>query len=91
MLVELRALYDGRTNRIYMSVREAMRRLCVGRKLAEKALAELLDRGFIRVIEKGTFDRKIKHATIYALTNEPIEDSDGATAPKDYMRWRGTR
>lgn len=87
LLVELRALYDGGANRIYMSIREAMHRLGVGRKRAELALAELLDRGFIRIIEKGGFNRKARHATVYVLTNEPLEDRDGATAPKDFMRW----
>lgn len=87
LLVEFRALYDGRENRIYMSVREAMRRLDVGQRRAQRAISELLDRGFVRIIEPGGFNRKVRHATVYALTSEPLEDRDGATAPKDYMRW----
>ncbi|UEX78621.1 hypothetical protein [Sediminicurvatus halobius] len=87
LLVEFRALYDGRENRVHMSIREAMRRLGVGRWRAEKALYELSDRGFIRLMEPGGFSRKVRHATVYALTNEPLEDRDGATAPKDFMRW----
>ncbi|WP_254276862.1 hypothetical protein [Halomonas sp. 3H] len=88
LLVEFRALFDGGSNRIHMSIREAMSRLGVGRKLAEQALAELLDRGFICIIEKGGFNRKTRHATVYALTNEPLDNRDGATATKDFMRWR---
>ncbi|PAU74362.1 helix-turn-helix domain-containing protein [Halomonas salipaludis] len=87
LLVEFRALYN-RDNRIYMSVREVMRRLDVGQKLAERALAELLDRGFIVVLEKGTFNRKTKHATVYALTNEVVESIDKSIAPKCYMSWK---
>lgn len=88
LLIEFRALYDGRENRVHLSVREAMRRLGVGRWRAEKALHELSDRGFIRLMEPGGFSRKVRHATVYALTNEPLEDRDGAVAPKDFMRWR---
>ncbi len=88
LLVELRALYTGQENRVFMSVREAMRRLNIGQRRAQKALDALLHRGWIRVIEKGSFTRKIKHATVYALESEPLEDRDGATPPKAYMRWR---
>ena len=87
LLVEVRSLYDGRNNRIHMSVREAMRRLGIGQGRAQKALATLLERGWIRVIEKGTFNRKTRHASVYALENEPIEERDGAVAPKSFMRW----
>lgn len=90
LLVEMRALYAGQENRVYMSRREAQRRLGVGRRVAEQAIAELVDRGFIRVLEEGSFSRKVRHATVYALTHEPIDDEDGP-APKDYMRWRHPR
>lgn len=87
LLVEMRALYSGTENRVHMSVREAMRRLGVGQKRAQRARDELLDRGFIRLLETASFSRKVRHAPKYALTNEPLENRDGATAPKDYMRW----
>lgn len=88
LLVEFRSLYSGRENRIYMSTREAMRRINVGQYKAERAIGELLDRGFLLVLEKGSFSRKGRHATVYALTNEPITQRDGDTAPKDFMRWQ---
>ena len=88
LLVEFRALYGGGDNRVYMSRREMQRRLGVGRMRAEKARDDLADRGFIRLLTKGTFTRKARHASEYALTNEPINNGMGATAPKDYMRWR---
>ena len=87
LLVEFRALYDGRENRIHMSVREAMRRLDVGQRRAQRAIWELLDRGFLRLLEAGSFARKVRHAPVYALTNEPLEDKNGAVAPKEFMRW----
>lgn len=89
LLVEFRALYCGQENRIYMSVRQMMRRLNVGQRKAQRARDDLLDRGFVRLLSSGGFNRKIRHASEYALTNEPLEpDCDGATAPKDFMRWQ---
>ena len=87
LLVEFRGLFTGKENCVYMSLREAMRRLGVGRRQAENAIDELLDRGFIILIERGGFTRKTRHATTFALTNEPLEDKDGAVAPKNFMRW----
>ena len=67
LLVEMKALYNGRNNgELHMSVREAQKRLGVGRKLAEKALAELRDRGFIAVVQKGSFSCKMRFATSQA-------------------------
>lgn len=87
LLVEMRALYNGRENRIHMSVREAMRRLGIGQRRAQKALEALLERGWVRVVERGAFTRKTRHASVYALEHEPLENRDGATAPKTFMKW----
>ena len=88
LLVEFRALYDGRENRVHMSVREIRRRLNgIGQVKAERARDELLDRGFIRLLTPGKFTRKDRHAAEYALTHEPLDNGMGATAPKDFMRW----
>lgn len=88
LLVEMRALYSGGENRVFMSRREIEKRLGIGRWKAEKARNELLDRGFIRLIEPASFQRKVPHAPMYALTNEPDNpDQDGAVPRKDYMRW----
>lgn len=85
LLVEFRALYDGRDNRVHMSVREMRRRLNgIHQRRAVRARDELLDRGFIRLLTPGTFSRKARHATEYALTNEPLGNE---LAPKDFMRW----
>lgn len=89
LLVEARALYWGGENCVHLSLREIMRRLRVGRTRAEKARDELLDRGFLRLLRPGSFNCKVRHAPEYALTNVPLDpDRDGATAPKDFMRWQ---
>lgn len=88
LLVEFRALYRGDENRIYMSVRGMQRRMGdVGQRRAQKARNELLERGFIRLLQQGSFSRKVRHAALYALTNEPLSNTDGSTAPKDFMSW----
>lgn len=89
LLVEFRSLYNGTVNCVFLSRREMQRRLGVGRIRAEQARDQLLDRGFIRLVTKGSFSQKVKRASEYVLTNEPLEpDRAGAVAPKDYMRWR---
>jgi hypothetical protein len=90
LLVEMRSLYTGRENRVHMSVREAMRRLSICQRRAQKARDALVERGWIRVVEEGSFTRKVRHATVFALEHEPLTDNDGATAPKSYMTWKNT-
>lgn len=86
LLLEMRSLYLGGDNRVHMSRREAERRLNVGRRRAEQAIGELVDRGWVRLMERGSFSRKARHAPVYALTNLPI-DGDGP-APKDFATWQ---
>ena len=89
LLIEARALYTGGDNRIYMSVRWMQERLGIGRWRTERARDELVDRGFLRVLNPGGFNIKRRHATEYALTHIPLKpEKDGATAPKDFMRWQ---
>lgn len=85
-LVEFRGLFNGQENRVYMSIRELGRRLGVGQRRAQRARDDLLERGWLRLLEQGAFSRKARHASVYALTNEPL-DGDGP-APKDFMRWQ---
>lgn len=88
LLVEFRALFNGRENRIFMSVRQMVERLNVGQRRAQHARDELLRCGWIKVMERGAFTRKTKEATVYALCNEPLQAGDGAVASKEFMRWQ---
>ncbi len=87
LLIQFRALYNGRDNKIHMSVREAMRRTGLCQSAAQHAIDDLLDRGFIRLLAKGTFHHKVRHASVYQLTNEPPDDRDGSVPTRDFMRW----
>ena len=88
LLIEFRALYTGKENRVYMSVREAMNRTGLSQRPAQRAIADLLERGFIRLLEKGSFHRKAGHASLYQLTSEPPDNRAGSVASKDFMRWQ---
>lgn len=87
LLVEFRSLYKGTENRVFLSVRQMMKRLGVGQRRATNARDALLERGWIKVIELGGFSCKVRLATVYRLTNEPISSASGAATTKEYARW----
>ena len=85
LLVELYALYNGTNNgQLFMSVREAAKRISVSRNTGGKALLELQGHGFIRALEKGAFSLKSRHATRWVLTEF---EHAGKLGTKDFMRW----
>jgi hypothetical protein len=85
LLVELYDLYNGQNNgQIFLSHRDAARRLGVGKNLAGKALRELKNRGFIRVQQQGSFNQKVRNATQWTLTEFPHANE---LPTKDFMRW----
>jgi hypothetical protein len=92
LLLELKALYNGRNNgELFLSVREAARRLGIGKSLAAKCFRELCDRGFIKIAKQGAFNVKAASwrgdATAWLLTEHPPGDAAGAGS-RDFMRWR---
>ena len=86
LLVEFYALCNGRNNgEIFLSVREAARRLGVAPNTAVKAIRELEAKGFIRPKQRGSFNWKGGKATIWILTEY---GHAGELPTKDFMRWR---
>jgi hypothetical protein len=90
LLIELKSLHNGTNNgELFLSVREAARRLGVGKNLAARCFKELEERGFIRVSRPAAFNMKSAsrrgEATSWRLTEYPVGD---ALATKDFMRWR---
>jgi hypothetical protein len=60
------------------------------RNTARKALDDLEDRGWIRVVRVGQMrGPKAKRATVYALTAFPSEIGEPAT--KEFLRWKPAR
>jgi hypothetical protein len=86
LLWELVRQFNGRNNgSIYLSVRDAERLLGFGSDAAiTKAFAELQEHGFIRCVEKGTFKRKIGHASVWALCWLSVNNHPPTL---DFQRW----
>jgi hypothetical protein len=88
VLVEISRVYDGRNNgRLGMSVRMLADRCHIARGTVSVALKELQDRRFIECVTKGTFNRKIQHASEWRLTAWPC-DVTGDLPTKAFMSWR---
>lgn len=86
LLVELYDLYNGENNgEVFMSVREAARRLGIGKNTAQRGLVALQGKGFIRVRQRGDFNWKSHQATSWILTEFTC---DGQPATRDFVRWR---
>jgi hypothetical protein len=89
--LELKRRYNGRNNGlISYSAREAGDALSgKHHSTGARALLELQEHGFIVVTEDSNFDRKLKLAREYRLT-EARDDRPGLEAPptKEFARWR---
>jgi hypothetical protein len=90
LLIELRALFDIKRgdNRVFLSIREIRKRCNLSQAAASTARDELIARGWIGLDEPGAFHRKVRHATVYTLENEPPNSGNGSVPSKAFMRWR---
>lgn len=93
LLIELKALYNGRNNgELFLSVRDAAGRLGVSKNYAWDRFWELRRLGFIRPHRVGAFNLKSEarrgEATSWVLTEFAL----GPALPtKDFMHWRPSR
>jgi hypothetical protein len=86
LLVELYNLYDGTNNgRLFLSVRDAAKRLHVSPNTVSLWFKKLIEVGFIKVAQRGAFSLKARHATSWILTEFPIRNE---LPTKDFARWR---
>ena len=86
VLVELYRRHNGSNNGdIPLSVREAAEAVNVTKDTANKALWDIVDRGFARIMEKGAFKLKARHATTWWLTEF---DGEGKMGTRDFMYWQ---
>jgi len=85
ILQEIMFRYDGKNNGdIGLSVREAAQRVHCSKDTASQALKRLIELGFIREGQKGSFDHKARHSTRWILTSE---QHNGDLATKEYAKW----
>jgi len=88
LYVEMASRYRGpesNNGRIRYSVRQAASALHIGKTTAARAFLQLQDRGFIVQTQKGAFSRKVRHSTLWRLTEFGC---DGELATKEYSRWQ---
>jgi hypothetical protein len=88
--IDLRRRYNGKNNGfIAFSARDAGAALNRSHHTGNRALAELVDHGLIAVTENSDFNRKVKLARCYRLT-EVRDDRPGASAiaTKEFLRWQ---
>ena len=87
VLIEIARGYDGTNNgRLGLSIRRASERCNIARGTAQRAFAELQERGFIDCMTKGAFSRKVLHATEWRLTWWDC-DVTGELRSKKFMHW----
>jgi hypothetical protein len=70
---------------IKLSEREVAEILGCARETASKAIAALMEHGFIKPRVKGAFHVKVKYATRWILTRYEF---NGAKETMDFMRWQ---
>lgn len=84
--MEFNRIYNGANNgEIAMSVRRLAALLDVANNTANKAIWELEEKGFVRLVQPASFTWKKRLASTYVLTQHPFRD---APATKDFMHWR---
>lgn len=87
--VEISMRYGGpgsNNGRIPYAVRDAAKSLKISPSTASAGMKILQDRGFIVATTKGSFSRKVRHATEWRLT-EFSSDIDDRLPTRDYVRW----
>ncbi len=91
LLVDLRSLYRplAGNNRVFRSIRDMMKSCNLTQRAATRARDELIAKGWIKMVQLGAFQTKVRHATEFTLENEPPNDSVGTSlASKAYMTWQ---
>jgi hypothetical protein len=58
----------------------------VSKDQAARALAELIELGFLKIRRDSSFTLKIKETRVWQITAEPV---DGRPATKEFMSWNG--
>ena len=85
--IELRRRFNGSNNgKISFSLAEGARILRASKSSIQTALLELEEHGFIKLVKKGYFTRRM--ASEYALTDEQL---DGYPPTREWRQWRPTQ
>jgi hypothetical protein len=87
VFIEVRTRFNGGNNgELTLSLDEAASKLGIGKGTAQRAFAELVDKGFIRMTRKGQwFGRR---ATAWRVTDK---GGDGEAPTNDWRTWQPPR
>jgi hypothetical protein len=93
LLLELKMLYTGNNNgALFLSAREAGKRLNIGKNKAGLLFNELQETGFIRAKAKGAFNIKATRGGGAATTWVLTEFAHGYALPtKEFIHWQPTK
>ncbi|TSB03971.1 helix-turn-helix domain-containing protein [Sphingorhabdus contaminans] len=87
VLFALVRIDDGSKNgQIFYSDRQAALDTGLSRNTCIKAFRELVEKGFLCIVEKGHFDRKVRHATVWRYTWQAAPGICGPT--REFEKWR---
>ncbi len=87
LYIELKRRYNGRNNgKIFLSQRDAAKAINVHRNTVCHYFRELVERGFIRLVEPHALGPSgIGKASVWALEELPLDGI--GPGPKAFMRW----
>jgi len=90
VLMTLASFEKGANNgEFFMSVRSGAERSGLSKDTVNRALHELMGKGFIYCTERGGFSRKTPHAACWGLTWVPGPTGTPYRAPShEYEKWR---
>lgn len=91
VLLALVARDDGtRNGNIGFSVREAADQTGLGERTCWRCLIELQEKGFIACTQKGGFNRKVLHSSLWRYTWQAWPGGTPAAPSRDFEKWRCT-
>ena len=87
LLIMVRKRFNGINNgHISFSIREGFGLLGYAPNTIKRYFDELVDKGFLRIKEKGSFSYKKRHATTWIITCEEYNNQKS----RDFKHWKKT-
>lgn len=86
LYLKVRERYNGLNNgTLSFSVREASEKLGITPTTGSKYFRELVEKGFLKIKQKGSYNLKSRHATLWIITAERYNNK---AASNDFMSWK---
>lgn len=82
--------HKDQQGQLFLSERDAASAIGVARNTASRAFEELIEHGFLRPVEQGYFQVKIRIATTWRLTFQPYPRSQQGPT-NEWRQWQPTK